>query len=69
MFSNGQTLNLGQIALATFANPDGLLRSGDTNFLATANSGLAQVGAAGNGSRGTIQAGTLEPPTSTWPPK
>jgi flagellar hook protein FlgE len=59
-FSNGQTLNLGQIALATFSNPNGLLRSGDTDFTATANSGLAQVGAAGNGSRGTIQAGTLE---------
>ena len=60
VFSNGQTLNLGQIALATFANPDGLLRSGDTEFTATANSGLAQVGAPGNGSRGTVQAGTLE---------
>ena len=60
VFSNGQTLNLGQIALATFANPDGLLRAGDTNFEATANSGLAQVGAPGNGSVGTIQAGTLE---------
>lgn len=60
VFSNGQTLNLGQIALATFANPDGLLRAGDTNFEATANSGLAQVGAPGNGSFGTIQAGTLE---------
>jgi flagellar hook protein FlgE len=60
VFSNGQTLSLGQLALATFSNPNGLLRSGDTNFTATANSGLAQVGAAGNGSRGTVQAGTLE---------
>ena len=60
VFSNGQTLNLGQLALATFANPDGLLRAGDTNFEATANSGLAQLGAPGNGSFGTIQAGTLE---------
>jgi flagellar hook protein FlgE len=60
VFSNGQSLNLGQIALATFANPNGLLRAGDTAFMATANSGLAQVGAPGNGSRGTLQAGTLE---------
>ena len=60
VFSNGQTKNLGQIALATFSNPDGLLRAGDTNFTSTANSGLAQVGAPGNGSRGTVQAGTLE---------
>lgn len=60
VFSNGQSMALGQIALATFANPDGLMRAGDTNFLATANSGLAQVGQADNGSRGTIQPGTLE---------
>lgn len=60
VFSNGQTLNLGQIALATFANPDGLMRSGDSNFMATANSGLAQVGQAENGSFGAIQSGTLE---------
>ncbi len=60
VFSNGQTKDLGQIALATFSNPDGLLRAGDTNFTATANSGLAQVGPPGNGSRGTVQAGTLE---------
>ena len=39
VFSNGQTLNLGKIALATFSNPDGLMRSGDTYFTATANSG------------------------------
>jgi flagellar hook protein FlgE len=60
VFSNGQTLDLGQIALATFTNPDGLMRSGDSNFTATANSGLAQVGQADNGSNGAIQAGTLE---------
>lgn len=60
VFSNGQTLDLGQIAMATFSNPDGLMRAGATAFTSTANSGLAQVGVAGNGSRGTIQAGTLE---------
>jgi flagellar hook protein FlgE len=60
VFSNGQTLNLGQIALASFANPDGLLRTGDSNFTQTANSGLAQVGQAGNGSLGQISAGSLE---------
>lgn len=60
VFSNGQALNLGQIALASFANPDGLLRSGDTSFEETANSGLAQVGQANTGSFGAIQAGSLE---------
>jgi len=60
VFSNGQTLDLGQIGVANFANPDGLEKAGDTNFTATANSGLAQVGIAGSGSFGAIQAGTLE---------
>ncbi|MGO9658303.1 MAG: flagellar hook protein FlgE [Acidimicrobiales bacterium] len=60
VFSNGQTQDLGQIALANFSNPDGLLRAGDTNFIATANSGLPQVGQAGTGSLGTVEAGTLE---------
>ncbi|MGC8625997.1 MAG: flagellar hook protein FlgE [Acidimicrobiales bacterium] len=60
VFSNGQTKDLGQIALATFANPDGLLRAGDTDFTATANSGLAQIGTPGNANWGTIEAGTLE---------
>jgi flagellar hook protein FlgE len=59
-FSNGETKNLGQIALATFANPDGLERTGDSNFISTAASGLAQVGTPDNGARGSLQAGTLE---------
>jgi flagellar hook protein FlgE len=60
VFSNGQTQDLGQIALANFSNPDGLLRAGDTNFIATANSGIPQVGQASTGALGTIEAGTLE---------
>ena len=60
VFSNGQTQDLGQIALANFSNPDGLLRAGDTNFIATANSGIPQIGQAGTGAVGTIEAGTLE---------
>jgi flagellar hook protein FlgE len=60
VFSNGQTQDLGQIALANFSNPDGLLRAGDTDFIATANSGIPQVGQAGTGALGTIEAGTLE---------
>lgn len=60
VFSNGHTMNLGQIALATFSNPDGLARAGDTDFMATSNSGLAQVGVPGTGSTGTVSAGTLE---------
>lgn len=51
---------LGQITVASFANPAGLQALGD-NFLAeTAASGPAQVGAAGDGGRGQIRQGMLE---------
>jgi flagellar hook protein FlgE len=59
-FTNGQNQVLGQVAVARFANEDGLERVGDNQFQQTANSGLAQVGVAGNGTFGTIQSGALE---------
>ncbi len=60
IFSNGFTRSLGQIALADFANPEGLARSGGNGFAATSNSGLPQVGQATQGSLGKISAGYLE---------
>ncbi len=60
VFSNGRSQALGQIALATFANPDGLQKDGDSDFSATVDSGLAQIGVAGQGGRGTLSGGTLE---------
>jgi flagellar hook protein FlgE len=59
VFSNGLTRPVGQIALATFTNPVGLEKAGGSSFRATVNSGLPNVGVAGNG-RGTINSGTLE---------
>ncbi len=51
---------IGQITTASFANPAGLQALGD-NFLAeTAASGAAQVGAPGDGVRGSIRQGMLE---------
>jgi flagellar hook protein FlgE len=58
--SAGTTTALGTLALATFANPAGLSRVGDTQYQATANSGAASVGAANSGGRGTLTAGYLE---------
>jgi flagellar hook protein FlgE len=60
VFSNGRSQALGQIALATFANPDGLQKDGDSEYSATVDSGLAQIGVAGQGGRGTLSGGTLE---------
>ena len=59
-FSNGLTRALGQVALARFANPAGLQRAGSTMFVDTANSGEAQVGAAGTPGYGDIAPSSLE---------
>ncbi|HEX6880533.1 MAG TPA: flagellar hook protein FlgE [Terriglobales bacterium] len=58
-FTNG-TKVLGQIALANFANLQGLLREGHNCFSATLSSGQAVVGEPGTGGRGTLAGGALE---------
>jgi flagellar hook protein FlgE len=59
-FSSGQTLALGQVAVASFANSQGLVAIGDNNYNATAASGSAVVGVAGTGGRGTVIGGSVE---------
>lgn len=59
-YSNGQVSSLGQIALATFPNEDGLLQTGSGNYMSSLASGLPSVGAPGTGGRGTLQGGALE---------
>jgi flagellar hook protein FlgE len=60
VFSNGRTRAIGQIGLAGFPNPVGLEKVGDSLYRATVNSGLAQLGVAGAGGRGTLSGSTLE---------
>ena len=59
-FSNGETKVLAMIATASFNNPSGLIRVGDTRFEASVNSGQPLIGAPGNGNRGTLASGALE---------
>jgi flagellar hook protein FlgE len=59
-FSNGRTSTVGQLAVATVANTAGLTASGGNNFSTTAASGLATIGVAGVGGRGTIDDAALE---------
>jgi flagellar hook protein FlgE len=59
-FSNGRTSTVGQLAVATVANTAGLTASGGNNFSTTAASGLATVGVAGAGGRGTLDDAALE---------
>lgn len=60
IFSNGQTLPLGQIALASFPNLQGLILNGGNSYLASLSSGAANIGVAGTGGRGTLAGGSLE---------
>jgi len=59
-FSNGKTAALGQLALASFANEEGLEAQGDTDFVPTLASGQAVLGVPGTGGRGTLAGGSLE---------
>ncbi len=60
VYSNGLTEQIGQVALARFTNPSGLMQGEGTTFLAGLNSGDAQIGAAASGGRGAIASGSLE---------
>ena len=59
-YSNGQSKNLGQVALANFADPQGLQSQGNNQWVETFNSGSALVGAPGSGNLGAIQSGAVE---------
>jgi flagellar hook protein FlgE len=59
-FSNGETQALGQILLASFANQQGLDRTGQNEFVSSLASGQADIGIPGTGGRGTLTGGSLE---------
>src|SRR5208283_191163 len=60
IFSNGQTSSLGQIALASFSNEQGLVRNGSNEFVSSLASGPADIGQPGTGGRGSLSGGALE---------
>src|SRR5208283_3346479 len=59
-FSNDKTEALGQIALASFSNNNGLQLDGSTDYSPTLASGPAVVGVPGSGELGTVVGGSLE---------
>jgi flagellar hook protein FlgE len=59
-FSNGLIQDLGQVALARFANPGGLMKVGNTAFMESNNSGIRQIGRAGTAGFGSIASSSLE---------
>jgi flagellar hook protein FlgE len=59
-YSNNKTQALGQVALATFANQNGLQDIGGNNYEATLASGNANISAPGSTNHGTLQGGAVE---------
>lgn len=59
-YSNGQTLQLGQVELSNFRNPNGLLPLGNNAWSETADSGQPLPGVPGTGSLGVLQSSAVE---------
>ncbi|EMD9443399.1 flagellar hook protein FlgE [Burkholderia cepacia] len=59
-YSNGQTAVLGQIALANFNNPNGLVNLGGNQYVESSASGVPQISAPGSTNHGTLQGSALE---------
>lgn len=59
-FSNGQKLNVGQLALANVVNLQGLKNLGNGDYETTLASGTATIGTSGSAGLGTMVGGALE---------
>jgi flagellar hook protein FlgE len=59
-FEDGSKEVIAQIAVADFANPMGLNKSGETSFGESTASGAVQLGISGQGTRGSMISGAIE---------
>ncbi|MFB2832563.1 lateral flagellar hook protein FlgEL [Aeromonas jandaei] len=59
-FTNGQSLKQGQVVMANFANPNGLLQTNNTTWQQSFSSGQPVLGAPGSGTMGQLTAGAYE---------
>jgi flagellar hook protein FlgE len=59
-YSNGESVGLGQVVLASFDNEQGLSALGDTSWAESYESGTPAIGVPQSGSLGAIEAGALE---------
>lgn len=60
VYSNGKNQPIARLALALFANPQGLLKMGETVFMESPNSGVAQIVNPQEGGAGKIAGSSLE---------
>lgn len=59
-YTNGQSVSLGQVALASFSNANGLSPIGETSWAETFESGQPITGAPGTGTLGSIKSSSVE---------
>ena len=59
-FGAGQTVAVGQLAMASFNNPKGLVKLGSNRYGESQSAGIPNVGTAGTGGRGTLIGSALE---------
>lgn len=64
IYTNGQNVNIAQIALAKFENPEGLFKMGQNRYRESRLSGQATVGAPQSGGRGRVSSKTIEASTT-----
>ena len=64
IYTNGETANLAQIAIAKFQNNEGLFKAGQNRYRESRLSGEATIGAPSTGGRGRIAAKTVESSTT-----
>ena len=62
-FSDGSQQEIGQLALASIANPDSLVAVGQSNYEVGPDTSTPVIGTPGTGSRGDIQGGSVEAST------
>jgi flagellar hook protein FlgE len=60
IYTNGLVVGLGQIALAGFPNPEGLMKASSNMYQVSSNSGQPRIGGPGQEGRGMIETATLE---------
>lgn len=60
VYSNGTNRVLGQLGLASFTNPGGLEKAGESTYAVSNNSGDANIGPTGTAGKGKVIAGALE---------
>lgn len=60
LYADGEKYFIGQVAITSFKNPEGLSKSGSNNYASTNNSGTPQVGKAGDPGKGVMRQGFVE---------